>query len=94
MDYQKQIKGPVIGPGGIGTAIWTGIRLCEVLRQVAPFDKPGLHVEFFGADKTEANGALYQMSLPLEVCMKPENDILLAYEMNEAPLTSDHGFPI
>jgi len=34
------------------------------------------------------------MSLPLEVCMKEENDILLAYEMNESPLTSDHGFPV
>jgi len=59
MDYQKQIRGPVIGPGGIGTAVWTGIRLCDVLWQVSPFDKPGLHVEFFGADKTDANGALY-----------------------------------
>ena len=34
------------------------------------------------------------MSLPLETCMKYENDILLAYEMNEAPLTLDHGFPL
>jgi len=34
------------------------------------------------------------MSLPFEVCMKWENDILLAFEMNEAPLTLDHGFPL
>jgi len=34
------------------------------------------------------------MSLPFDVCMKMENDILLAYEMNESPLTLDHGFPV
>ncbi len=26
--------------------------------------------------------------------MKPENDIILAWEMNESPLTPDHGFPL
>jgi len=34
------------------------------------------------------------MSLPLDVCIKKNNDILLAYEMNETPLSSDHGFPL
>ena len=36
--------------GGIGTAVWGGVMLSEVLADCTPFDDLDLHVEFFGAD--------------------------------------------
>lgn len=48
-----------MGPGAIGTAVWTGARLCEILKMVHPYEQNGLHVEFFGADKIDSSGTLY-----------------------------------
>lgn len=36
----------------------------------------------------------YGTSIPISKAMDPRADVILAYEMNGAPLSRDHGFPI
>ncbi|KAL6785904.1 hypothetical protein ACKKBG_A00640 [Auxenochlorella protothecoides x Auxenochlorella symbiontica] len=91
----KDVKGLEWGGAAIGTAVWGGVRLGEVL-QAAGLD-PGAegvrHVQFFGADADGA-GQAYAASIPVHRALDPRADVLLAYEMNGAPLTRDHGAPL
>jgi len=77
----------VINPAGgglVGTALWSGVSLGEVLGEVGV--EPGaVDVLFRSAD-----GLVN--SLPVGECMGP--GVILAYEMNGRPLPVDNGFPV
>lgn len=79
--------------GAVGTAVWTGVRLRDVLADAAPTDG-AVDVVFTGADHGIERGVEqdYARALPLPVAMG--DDALLAYEMNGAPLPAQHGFPL
>ncbi|WP_433526915.1 sulfite oxidase [Nocardia pseudovaccinii] len=81
------------GLEAIGTAAWTGTALGGILDDCGIRDE-AVEVVFTGADRgfqdnVEHN---YQRSLSMGECRRPE--ILLAYEMNGAPLPPQHGFPL
>ena len=93
-----QVPLPVGEPWGkyaVSTARWTGALLYQVLAQAQP--SPGaVDVIFVGAD----HGPYYQFddisfvrSLTLTHAADPAAEILIAYEMNGAPLGPDHGAP-
>src|SRR4029450_4995149 len=76
----------------IGTARWRGVRLKELLAEAELLDD-AVEVVFTGLDRgvekdVEQN---YQRSLALDDAVG--DDVLLAYEMNGAPLLPQHGFP-
>ncbi len=73
-----------VGGDLISNALWTGVPLKEVLRR-SGIQSGAHYLLSFAADG-------YSESLPLERAM--QDDILLAYEMNSAPLTDKHGFPL
>jgi DMSO/TMAO reductase YedYZ molybdopterin-dependent catalytic subunit len=77
----------------VGTAEWTGVPLRDLLAKagVAP---DAVEVVFTGADHGVERGVEqdYQRSLALDEAMRPE--VLLAYEMNGAPLPPQHGAPV
>jgi DMSO/TMAO reductase YedYZ molybdopterin-dependent catalytic subunit len=77
----------------IGTAEWTGTPLREVLAE-AGVDPAAVEVVFTGADHGVERGVEqdYQRSLTVAEATRPE--MLLAYEMNGAPLPPQHGFPV
>jgi len=79
------------GVGAIGTAVWTGILLRDVLKDAGmPVDdlpEDVRHAQFSGS---EAYGA----SIPIEKAVDKRGDVLLAYEMNGQPLPLDHGYPL
>lgn len=76
--------GNPVGGHLIGNAIWKGVSLAALLDRVGA--KPGAtHVIMDGADE-------YFTSLPLAKVQSEQ--ALLAYEMNGAPLTLQHGFPL
>lgn len=80
--------------GAIGTADFTGTPLREVLAMAAP-ESGAVECVFTGADSgtVEARGAVsFQRSLTIEHAGSREP--LIAWEMNGAPLTRDHGFPV
>ncbi|MDQ4038149.1 MAG: sulfite oxidase [Actinomycetota bacterium] len=79
--------------GAVGTAVWTGARLSDVLADAGPTDQ-AVDVVLTGADHGIERGVEqdYARGLPLAQALRPE--ILLAYEMNGAPLPPQHGFPV
>lgn len=93
----KPVKGLPWGSGAISTAEWSGARLRDVLIH-AGFKEENFpnveHVHLEGVDSNPLTGECYGASIPIEKAMSLKGDCILAYEMNGAPLSRDHGYPI
>jgi DMSO/TMAO reductase YedYZ molybdopterin-dependent catalytic subunit len=77
----------------VGTGRWRGARLRDVLDRVQP-GASTVEVLFTGLDRgiEGEEEQAFQRSAPLELAQAP--DVLLAYELNGAPLPPQHGFPL
>ena len=77
----------------VGTARWRGTPLAPLLEEAGVPDGT-VEVLFTGLDRGIEGGdeQAFQRALPLEEAMRDE--VLLAYEMNGAPLPPQHGFPL
>jgi nitrate reductase (NAD(P)H) len=92
----RRSKGFNWGAGAVSCAYWKGPLLRDVLLSA------GIHrdldeetrywVNFEGAD--ELSEGRYATSIPLDYAMDKNNDVILAYEMNDVPLPPDHGHPV
>jgi DMSO/TMAO reductase YedYZ molybdopterin-dependent catalytic subunit len=95
---EERVNGVPWQLGAVSTATWTGVSLAAVLER-AGVRASAAEVILEGADRGEITsepvspGIIpYARSVPLHVAQRP--DVLLASEMNEAPLTRAHGFPL
>jgi DMSO/TMAO reductase YedYZ molybdopterin-dependent catalytic subunit len=83
------------GVGAVSTAEWAGVPLREVLKR-AGLREGVVELLAEGADSGEVAGAdvplSFARSLPLEVAL--HEDTLLALEMNDEPLSPEHGAPV
>ncbi|MFK4101943.1 sulfite oxidase [Streptomyces sp. NPDC019531] len=79
----------------VGTAEWTGVPL-RLLLSEAGVEADAVDVVCTGADHGVERGVEqdYQRSLPLDVATGTEPEVLVAYEMNGAPLPPQHGRPV
>jgi sulfite oxidase len=79
------------GPGATGTAVWRGVRLRDVLQAAGA---RGTHVAFEGAERSDEAEPPQRFagSIPREKAEGEE--VLLAFEMNGAPLPPVHGAPL
>jgi DMSO/TMAO reductase YedYZ molybdopterin-dependent catalytic subunit len=79
--------------GAVGTADWTGVRLADLLRQAVP-STDAVDVVFTGADHGFERGVEqdYERGLGLADCL--DDDVLVAFGMNGAPLPPQHGYPV
>ncbi|WP_433478388.1 sulfite oxidase [Spirillospora sp. CA-142024] len=90
----QEVSGTPWRLGVVGVARWRGVRLSAVLRragitrQAVDIMPRGLDADY--VDKGENLGRV-RRPLPVAKAMK---DVLLAYEMNGAPLPPDHGHPV
>jgi DMSO/TMAO reductase YedYZ molybdopterin-dependent catalytic subunit len=77
----------------VGTAAWRGTPLASLLAEAGPLDG-AREVVFTGLDSGFEGDEeqFFERSLPLEEALS--EDLLLAYEMNGAPLLPQHGFPL
>jgi len=77
----------------VGTARWRGTPLAPLLAEAGIPDGT-VEVLFTGLDRGIEGGdeQAFQRALPLDEAMRDE--VLLAYEMNGAPLPPQHGFPL
>lgn len=90
----RPIPGEVLwGADTIGTATWRGVQLRDVLR-AAGMKAEARYVAFTGLDTARKEGKRVNFggSIALGKALSPE--VLLAYEMNGAPLAPEHGFPL
>jgi len=81
--------------GAVSAGEWTGVPLRDVLERAGI--GPGVtEILFEGADHGRPGDGpgdiRYARSLPLAEALAP--DVLLAYALNGAPLTRDHGAPL
>ena len=93
----KPVRGVGWGVAAISNSTWSGALLRDVLLAagVDGGDEGSFHVSFVGMDSVkEEGGKGYGSSIPLEKAMDDKGDVLLAYEMNGAPLPRDHGYPL
>jgi sulfite oxidase len=81
------------GAGAIGNAVWTGVRLRDVL-QAAGAEVDAGHIAFTGLDQAEEEGELTDFggSIPIDAALGA--DVLVADEMNGEPLQPAHGYPL
>eukprot|EP00275_Glaucocystis_incrassata_P000968 EC121331.1.p1 GENE.EC121331.1~~EC121331.1.p1 ORF type:complete len:201 (+),score=28.81 EC121331.1:56-604(+) len=81
-------------PNANSTASWAGVCLRDLLVKAGVSEQGGYHVHFTGQDAIpvgeEKKG--YASSVLLDKALSGE--VLLAYEMNAAPLTQKHGPPL
>ena len=89
--YQPRMPGAQWKFGSVGNAVWTGVRLRDVLAKFN-LKSGGKHLLFDGADVPIGKMQDFQRTIPVEKGLDP--DTILAYEMNGKPLTAEHGFPL
>ncbi len=72
---------------------WRGVPLRSVL-EAAGINGTAQHVAFSGFDMVQRRGETFGFggSIPLAKALSPE--LMLAYELNGAPLPPTHGFPL
>jgi sulfane dehydrogenase subunit SoxC len=77
----------------VGTAEWTGVPLAAVLREAGVL--PGaVDVAFTGADHGIERGVEQDYARGLRLADAMDGEVLLADEMNGAPLPPQHGAPV
>jgi DMSO/TMAO reductase YedYZ molybdopterin-dependent catalytic subunit len=77
--------------GGVGNAVWGGVRLSQVLER-AGVSVGAEHVSFTGLDQPLGSAGIHFIrSIPLAKAM---DSTILAYEMNGESLPLAHGYPL
>jgi DMSO/TMAO reductase YedYZ molybdopterin-dependent catalytic subunit len=83
--------------GAVHNATWTGTPLAPLLEE-AGIRPEGIEIVFFGVDEGEETirdttvRQKFARSMSIEDAMDPK--LLLAWEVNGAPLPTEHGFPL
>jgi len=90
MPQKRQITQHCCIQGWSAFAEWTGVPLAEILRQCGTL--PVARYLIFHSHQMDEQGREYYGSLDLEEAMSPQT--ILAYEMNGAPLSLEHGAPL
>jgi DMSO/TMAO reductase YedYZ molybdopterin-dependent catalytic subunit len=89
--FNPHVFGVEWGYGAMGCARWKGARLKDVLDKVG-LKKEAIEIVFNGADSGVTDKTPdFIKSIPVWKAM--EDDTLIAYEMNGAPLPHFNGFP-
>lgn len=89
--HKPRASGIQWGPGAVGNARWTGVRLADVL-VLARIRPTGRHVAFNGSDAAPTPQAPdFIRSIPRWKALEPHT--MIALEMNGKPLPHLHGGP-
>ncbi|KAH7079472.1 sulfite oxidase-like protein [Paraphoma chrysanthemicola] len=94
----KEVHGIDWFDGAVMNCKWTGPLLSDVLQKaklrVDDAKRKDAHVAFACYQTAVQDDNFYGASIPLSRAMDPENSILLALDMNDKPLTPNHGAPV
>jgi DMSO/TMAO reductase YedYZ molybdopterin-dependent catalytic subunit len=90
--FQPRVPGGEWANGAMGNALWTGVRLRDVLDKAGV--KPGaLQVRFKGLDEPVVADAPHFMK-SLDIDHARDGDVMIAYAMNGEQLPLVNGFPL
>ncbi|KIV81673.1 hypothetical protein PV11_03842 [Exophiala sideris] len=96
----KEVSGIDWGDGAVMNAEWTGPLVRDVLihaglgQQNHSTGYEGLHVQMECNATKVQDDEWYGSSVPLSVVMDEDREVVLALEMNGAPLPDRHGAPV
>ncbi|MEL4308302.1 sulfite oxidase [Joostella sp. CR20] len=93
-EFNPPAKGNQWGVGAVHCAKWTGVRLADVLKVVGVTSE-AVYIGYHAADihlSRTPNKEPISRGCPIEKAM--QNETLLAFEMNGAPIPVAHGFPL
>jgi DMSO/TMAO reductase YedYZ molybdopterin-dependent catalytic subunit len=89
---EPHVAGVEWGLGAVGNALWRGVRLKDVLRR-ANLRPETVEIVVNGADGPVLDGTPdFVKSIPIDKAL--DDNTLIAYAMNGAPLPHYNGFPI
>jgi DMSO/TMAO reductase YedYZ molybdopterin-dependent catalytic subunit len=89
---EPHVPGVQWGPGAMGSAVWRGVRLHDVLAR-AGLRREAVEIAFAGADgPVMPVTPPFRKSLPL--ARAKDEDVILAYAMNGADLPHYNGYPL
>jgi len=90
--FSPRVPGGEWGNGAMGNALWTGLRLRDLLAKARP--RAGAQfVRFNGLDKgTQPNTPDFLKSLSVDHAM--DGEVMIAYGMNHQALPMLNGFPL
>ena len=90
--FTPRVPGGQWGHGAMGNAIWTGVRLRDLLRK-AGMNPEAIQVRLDGLDQPVAKVTPdFRKSLAVEDAL--DENVLVAYAMNGEPLPLLNGFPL
>ncbi|KAF8072101.1 Oxidoreductase, molybdopterin-binding domain-containing protein [Lyophyllum atratum] len=89
----KPVSGVGWDAGVIANCKWGGVRLCDVLSHAGVQDGNS-HVCFASYATLCQDDEYYGSSITLQRATNLEDEVLLAFEMNDEPLTAEHGGPL
>jgi DMSO/TMAO reductase YedYZ molybdopterin-dependent catalytic subunit len=90
--FEPHVPGVEWGVGAMGNARWRGARLKDILAK-AGVKAGAVEVSFDGADSAPMDKTPdFVKSLPVAVAQ--DENVLVAYEMNGAPLPHFNGYPV
>ncbi len=81
------------GPEPASTGRWTGLALGDLLQAVG-VAKRARYVEFLGLDQVERHGHKFGFGGSIDLTKALSAEVILATELNGAPLPPVHGFPL
>jgi sulfite oxidase len=81
------------GPEPASTGVWRGVALRDLLEMVG-VQREARYVELAGLDSVEREGERFGFGGSIELGKALGAEVLLATELNGAPLPTQHGFPL
>ncbi len=79
--------------GAVGNARFTGVKLKDVIARAGGLQGSPAHLGVVPADHAPSpQTPLFNRSIPIEKAL--DEDTILAYDMNDAPLNVEHGGPL
>ena len=94
MQRVRPVSGDPWAPGAVGNAEWRGASLADVLRAAGAEEGSSCFVAFDCADECRLEGKAFRFGVSIPMAKALGAEVLLAYEMNGAALTAEHGAPL
>jgi sulfite oxidase len=96
--FRRDEFGPLPGelPWGAepaGTGRWSGFALRDILEAAGVADSAA-YVELVGLDRVDRHGQLFGFGGSVDLAKASSPEVLLATDLNDAPLSPEHGFPL
>ncbi|TFK40068.1 Oxidoreductase, molybdopterin-binding domain-containing protein [Crucibulum laeve] len=94
MGTVKKVHGVPWADGVIANCKWGGVLLRDLLQHTGVQLDGNMHVCFSSYATLCEDDGYYGASIPMNKVLGAADDVMIAYEMNDEPLSADHGGPL